>query len=136
MGVLVVEAAARSGALITARYALEQNREVFALPGKVDSPLSKGTHFLIKEGAKLVDSLEDILDELNVEWRPKEHSINLSSQEKIIFDIINREGIFLEEMIVKSGLTMQEVSGAILALQIKGLVEEKKPFYFTRKIYG
>ncbi|OPX30459.1 MAG: DNA protecting protein DprA [Candidatus Omnitrophica bacterium 4484_171] len=135
-GVLVVEAAARSGALITARYALEQNREVFALPGKINSPLSKGTHLLIKEGAKLVDSLEDILDELNVEWRPREHSINLDSKEKIIFDIIDREGIFMEEMIIKSGLTMQEVSGAILALQIKGLVEEKKPFYFTRRIYG
>lgn len=66
-GVLVVEAGVRSGARVTARLACEQNREVFALPGKADSPLSKGTHILIKEGAKLVDSLEDILEEFNIE---------------------------------------------------------------------
>lgn len=135
-GVLVVEAAARSGALITARYALEQNREVFALPGKADSPVSKGTHDLIKQGAKLVDSLDDILGELNICWQKQEKKINLTSQEKKIFSIIDREGIFLEEIILKTGLNTSEVNKIVLNLQIRGLIKEDRPLYFARKTYG
>ncbi|UCB57420.1 MAG: DNA-processing protein DprA [Candidatus Omnitrophota bacterium] len=80
LGVVVVEAAKRSGALITADFALEQGREVFALPGKIDSFTSAGTHELIKDGAKLVESTEDIIEELEA---LKHSSLNLDNKQKI-----------------------------------------------------
>ncbi len=133
-GVLVVEAPTKSGAMITARLACEQNREVFALPGEAGSATSKGTHLLIKEGAKLVDSIQDILEELNFTIKVSSTSLddNLSSEERVVFDIIGKKGMYLDELVLKSKLGREIVLKNVLSLQMKGLIKEIRPLYFIR----
>ena len=116
-------------------FALTQNREVFALPGKVDSPLSRGTHLLIKEGAKLVDSIMDILEELNIKFesaKGKENTVMLNGEEKTVFEMIESSGIHLEEIILKSNLAQPIINKVILSLQLNGLIREITPSCFVR----
>ena len=135
-GIIVTEAAAKSGSLITARLASEQNREVFAVPGSVTNSMSRGPHHLIKQGAKLVEEPGDVLEELLPQLEPpfldrvrnhmtplKPPSPSLSPEEQTIFSFISLEPISLEELISQGSLVATEVMSILLSLEIKGLIK-------------
>ncbi|MBM3249403.1 MAG: DNA-protecting protein DprA [Candidatus Omnitrophica bacterium] len=131
LGILVVEAARNSGALITADFALEQGREVFALPGKVDSPTSFGANGLIKQGAKLVSRIEDITEELLPQPVPPEKEA-IDRRERLILARIVKEPVHLDELAEKTNLEIPEISDILLRLQIKRLVRQLPGKQFTR----
>jgi DNA processing protein len=128
-GCLVVEAALRSGSLITARQALEQGREVFAIPGSIHSPLSKGCHALIKEGAKLVETAGDILDELADELKYRRvtqsesaDAEELEGDELSLLRHLGHDISNIDTLCVRSGLTVERVSAMLLTLELEGVV--------------
>lgn len=135
LGVVVVEAAQRSGALITVDCALEQGREVFALPGKVDSLTSWGTNRLIQQGAKLVTTSEDIIEELKPIWGnlcPGKETKSedrlplppLKEEERKLYDLLSDEPQHIDSLIGESGFPASRVSSLLLMLQMKRLVKE------------
>jgi len=153
MGVIVIEAPARSGALITAKAALEQNREVMVVPGKVDSPISVGSHRLIKEGARLVDCVEDVMETLgyigqdlkgHISSAAKEAAddveaplfdvgrLNLSDAEKAIYDCLGTEPMHADEIIVGTGLGAGKVNSGLISLRLKGLIRQLPGNLFKR----
>jgi DNA processing protein len=131
LGVLVIEGAEDSGALITASAALEQKREVFAVPGPITSPLSAGPTKLLKNGAKLVYRTEDVLEALNL--NPKfrkqkleqevENKQDLSSEEKTILELLVNENLHIDEIIRKSGLASAQTGSLLSLMEIKSLVK-------------
>ncbi len=146
-GVLIVEAALKSGALITADCALEQGREVFALPGKIDNPCSQGVHNLIKQGAKLVTCVEDILEELKVpiqgylkretglgkqEVEPKPISLNLPEDEQQIYSYVNDRPIHMDELSERCGVMISSVGSLLFRLELKKLVKQLPGKMFVR----
>lgn len=135
LGTVVVEAGLNSGALITSGMAVEYGRQVFAVPGRIDSPGSKGSHDLIKKGAKLCESAEDILCEFeylfpasNRPASPGETGVlpamTLSESEQKVYDALNNEEASMDEVIRHSGLPSSAVSVALLSLEMKRLVRQ------------
>ena len=119
LGCLVVEASLQSGSLITARMALEQGRDVFAIPGSIHSPQSKGCHSLIKQGAKLVESAQDILEELG--YRSPPIAADLSTEHPL-FDHLGFDPVDTETLARRSGLTIAELSAILLRLELEGAI--------------
>ena len=126
LGCLVVEAALQSGSLITARLANEQGREVFALPGSIHSPLAKGCHALIKQGAKLVDNANDILEELQLSPVPSAAPASTLPNDPIAARLLEQLGFDpcgLDVLCTRTGFGADMVSAALLQLELAGLVE-------------
>ena len=128
LGVLVVEAGESSGALITANQALEQNREVFAVPGSILSPTSRGTNHLIQEGAKLVRNYVDILEELNLAMMAQQLEMKellpADETESLLLKQLSREPTHIDDICRSSGLAAALVSSTLTMMELKGIVRQ------------
>lgn len=129
LGVLVVEASIKSGTMITARLSAEQGREVFAIPGSIHNPLSQGCHDLIKQGAKLVEQVEDILQELNfaradttIQEKTAIKTKEIDKQGSMLLKYLNYDGMTIDQLVEKTGLSPQIVSGELLELELQSKV--------------
>jgi DNA processing protein len=147
LGTLVVEAARRSGSLITARYAGEQGREVFAIPGSIHNPLSRGCHQLIRQGAKLTETADDILSELNFSAffaappqagaAAETAAVNESGMDKdhkILLDALGFDPVDLDALIVRTGFKPDAVSSMMLILELEGHVQAAPGGRYSRVV--
>ena len=130
LGVLVCQSPEASGALITASYAAEQGKDVYALPGNVDDDRNRGSHKLIKDGARLVESAEDILEELGISEKNEECERqlalpieSLNDQERAIASLLSLEPMPIDQIIATSGLTAPMVSGTLTILEMKNVIK-------------
>ncbi len=137
-GVIIVEAAEKSGALITARHAAEQGKTVFAVPGPLDSPSSAGTHHLLRQGAVLVRGVEDILEELDgvrspAPAKPAEPPPALDDTQRKIWEFLQEKPRHVDEMAQQLGLTVPQLSGALLTMEMKKLVRRLPGNQYERR---
>ena len=139
-GILVVEADRRSGSLITAHFAADQGRDVFAVPGSIYNPLTKGCHYLIKQGAKLVESLEDILEEIQASPRSVHTGIgkqdnagdsvtDFDIKYRQLLDNLSFDPVSVDTLVDITGLTSETVSSMLLILEIRGIVSSSHGMY-------
>ena len=154
LGTIVIEAGLNSGALITARLALENDREVMAVPGKIDSPLSRGANRLIKQGAKLIESVEDVTEALGyIGEQIGEHvstaaaeaavkietplfdvsQLKLSDCERVIYDCLTKEPMLIDLIITQTEQTAGAINAALVSLQLKGLVRQLPGSFFVKR---
>ena len=135
LGTLVVEAARRSGSLITARLAAEQGREVFAIPGSIHNPLTRGCHQLIRQGAKLVEAADDIVAELaplaghmlqtvDRAARSRQGIVDGDAEYVKLLEALGHDPVSTDEIVARSGLTIDQVSSMLLILELEGKIEK------------
>jgi len=145
LGTLVVEAAQKSGSLITARYAMEQNSEVFAIPGSIHNPMARGCHQLIRQGAKLVETASDILEELNISQlsspsypqksgqntseNPKDHHQTLDPDHQKLLKCLAYEPTSIDELVLRSQFNAAEIASMLLILELEGIVVSQNGRY-------
>lgn len=152
-GVVIVEAGEKSGSLITARLALEQGREVFAVPGSIDSAGSRGTNKLIKQGAKLIENTDDILEEIAPQIEQKtlktvsiqhaqsvtppnvgrKQAENLTGLQKTIFNAVLPSRIHIDDLISATGLSSAELLSSLTTMELKGIIEQHPGKFFSVK---
>jgi DNA processing protein len=145
LGTLVVEAAVKSGSLITARYAMEQGREVFAIPGSIHSPLSKGCHWLIQQGAKLVETAEDIAEEILPllpafdEENNENHTdtaiaaSSISKEEQMLLEAIGFDPVSMDILLSRTGLAIEDISVFLSQLELQKLIDVLPGGRYIRK---
>ncbi|WP_240945947.1 DNA-processing protein DprA [Pseudomaricurvus alkylphenolicus] len=135
LGVLVVEAALRSGSLITARLAMEQNREVFAIPGSIHHPLSRGCHSLIRDGATLVETGEDIAKQLHGwigscadpagQQELADQEQVLEQDERVLWKLIGFDPTNLDQLLAQTGKSSHELLATLMTMELKGLIRQQ-----------
>ena len=130
-GVIVAEAASKSGALITGRLALEQGRELMCMPGLISNPNTQGVYKLLKEGASLITSAQDILDVMNWQIEKDEKSKissekdnNLSDDEKTVYSLIKKDSLTVDELIIKTNLNINDLMVILTKLELNGLISQ------------
>jgi len=139
LGTVVVEATRRSGSLITARLAGEQNRDVFAVPGSIQSFKSTGTHTLIKQGAKLVENARDVIEEFPRFFGPSPDNLSragsppdLAADEKTIFDALGAYPAHIDELVRQTGIDVGRLSSLLMQMELTGFVSQAPGKMFTR----